>query len=127
MNLFIRLKNILFLKCPKCGKGDFLVGHPYNLSHFNNVKESCNHCNQKFRLEPSFYYGSMYVSYAIGVAIAVATFFLSLVLSFTESIFSKFMLISFVQIILMPYIGAVSKTIWAALFIKPNQRNPKND
>ena len=127
MNLFNRLKAMLFLKCPRCGKGEFLVGHPYNLSHFNNVKDSCSNCNQKFRLEPSFYYGSMYVSYAIGVAIAVATFLLSLELSFTESIFSKFILIAFIQIILMPYIGAVSKTIWAALFIKPDSNKPNND
>ena len=31
----------------------------------------------KYKIEPSFFYGSMYVSYAVGIAFAVAAFIIS--------------------------------------------------
>ena len=111
-----KLYSVLFLKCPKCHKGDLLVQHPYKLSAMNRVNDRCTVCGQKFKLEPSFFYGSMYVSYAIGVAMAVAVFVLGLLLGF-KGMLQYFFAISIVLVILMPYIGALSKSIWAHFFI----------
>ena len=73
-----------------------------------------------YHIEPSFYTGSMYVSYGVGIAIAVAVFMLSII--FNIELGPKELLISIIValIITMPYIGAVSKAIWAHLFIKYN-------
>ena len=38
------------------------------------MNERCSKCNTKYRIEPSFFYGAMYVSYAVGIAFAVAAF-----------------------------------------------------
>jgi len=111
-----KLYSVLFLKCPKCHKGGLLVQHPYKLSAMNKVNEHCAVCGQKFKLEPSFFYGSMYVSYAIGVAVAVAVFVLGWLLGL-KGMLQYFFAISIVLVILMPYIGALSKSIWAHFFI----------
>jgi len=111
-----KLYSSLFLKCPKCHEGNLLTQHPYKLSAMNKVNDCCVVCGQKFKLEPSFFYGSMYVSYAIGVALAVAVFILGLLLGL-NGMLQYFFAISIVLIILMPYIGALSKSIWAHFFI----------
>ena len=90
--------------------------HPYRLRAMNRVNNHCNFCGQKLKLEPSFYYGSMYISYAIGVAIAVAVFVLGM-LAGLEGMIHLFVAITAVLIALMPYIGALAKSIWAHLFI----------
>jgi uncharacterized protein (DUF983 family) len=111
-----KLYSILFLKCPRCHQGAFLQSHPYNLSNFNRVRETCPRCSLKYKIEPSFYYGSMYVSYGVGVAVAVAVYVLTLLLGLELSIMAIFGSIVAALVLLMPWIGAVSKSIWANFF-----------
>ena len=40
------------------------------------MPEHCKVCDLKFEREPSFFYGSMYISYTYGVAVFVAVFVL---------------------------------------------------
>lgn len=111
-----KLYSSLFLKCPRCHKGNLLAKHPYKLSAMNKVNDACAVCGQKFKLEPSFFYGSMYVSYAIGVAVAVAVFVLGMLVGI-ESMLTYFFSMSVVLLVLMPYIGALAKSVWAHFFI----------
>ncbi|MRI02444.1 DUF983 domain-containing protein [Kriegella sp. EG-1] len=113
-----KLYSILFLKCPRCHEGDFLEANPYVLSQFNKVKERCDKCGLKYSIEPSFYYGSMYVSYAVGIAVAVAIFVLTLIFNLNLRPLELFIAIVIGLILSMPYIGAVSKSIWANIFFK---------
>ena len=112
------LYSILALKCPRCRKGDFLEANPYNLTSFNKVKSHCPKCQLKYSIEPSFYTGSMYVSYGLGVALAVAVYVSSVLLNLQLSIFQHFISIVVVLVLAMPYLGAVSKAIWAHFFFK---------
>lgn len=112
------LYSILFLKCPRCHHGDFLEANPYKLSNFNKVKERCPKCELKYSIEPSFYYGSMYVSYAVGIAVAIAVYVLTLLFAMDLQVSHLFILIVSTLVILMPYIAAVSKSIWANFFFK---------
>ena len=113
-----KLYSILFLKCPRCHQGAFLQRHPYHLSSMNRVRETCPECGLKYKIEPSFYYGSMYVSYAVGVAVAVAVYVLIRIFGLEFSIAAIFGTIVGVLVLLMPWIGAVSKAIWANFFFK---------
>lgn len=46
--------------------------HPISkLSKFQEMHEHCPVCNVKFEPEIGFYWGAMYISYAISVAVAV--------------------------------------------------------
>jgi uncharacterized protein (DUF983 family) len=113
-----KLYSIAFMKCPRCHQGPFLESHPYNLRSMNRVRDICPRCGLKYKIEPSFYFGSMYVSYAVGVAVAVAVYVLIYLLGMDLGIAGIFGVIVGVLVVLMPYIGAVSKSIWANFFFK---------
>jgi uncharacterized protein (DUF983 family) len=57
---------MLFNKCPRCHEGEvFESKNPYDLARIFKVHKTCRHCDLKFEKEPSFFYGAMYVSYAL--------------------------------------------------------------
>jgi hypothetical protein len=60
----------------------------------------------------------MYVSYGVGVAVGVAVFVLLTLFGIVLSVGGLFAAIVGALIVLMPWIGAVSKSIWANLFFK---------
>ncbi|MDA9365443.1 DUF983 domain-containing protein [Flavobacteriaceae bacterium] len=95
-----------------------LVSHPYNISKFNKVNEYCSHCQLKFKIEPSFFYGSMYVSYGLGVGISIVIYLLQLFLELALGMIQIFFLITTILAFLTPYINALSKVIWANFFFR---------
>jgi uncharacterized protein (DUF983 family) len=106
------------MRCPKCQEGDFMVSHAYDLSKVGEIHEHCNVCGLKYSKEPGFYYGAMYVAYALGVALFV-TLWVSFNLFFDHvSIGWQIGIIIFATILLAPYLYALSKIIWANMFIK---------
>ena len=112
------LYSVLKSKCPQCNEGKFFVSHPYDLKKVGDIIEYCDCCGLKYEKEPGFYYGAMYVAYAIGVALFV-TFWVSFNLFFKQvSTAWQIGSIVFGTIVLSPYIYALSKIIWANLFIK---------
>jgi len=70
--------SILTMKCPRCRRGPmFKDANPYkklSLKHIFDMHDNCPVCNQKYDMETGFWYGTGYVSYALAVAISVATF-----------------------------------------------------
>lgn len=111
-----KLYSILKLKCPQCHEGSFLERRVYDFSAFTKVRKNCPNCGLNYRLEPSFYYGSMYVAYALGVAVMVAIIALNLLLFETFSFLTAFGMIVGAIIILSPLINALAKIIWANFF-----------
>lgn len=69
----LRLKAFLNQKCPQCYQGNMFVGKTYNLFTFGKVESQCSHCGLHFEVEPGFFTGAMYFSYAINVAIITVT------------------------------------------------------
>jgi len=112
------LYSVLFLKCPRCRQGKFLEAHPYKISKMNHVRDRCPKCDLKYSIEPSFFTGSMYVSYGVGIAFAVATYVILLILGLADNPLTIFIAVVVILALTFPYIGAVSKAIWAHLFIK---------
>jgi hypothetical protein len=43
------------------------------------MKENCSHCGLRYQIEPSFFYGAMYVSYGLNVALGIAAFIVSFI------------------------------------------------
>ena len=58
---------VLQSKCPRCRRGKIFSGSLYGLN-LQRTNETCSHCHMKFEIEPGFFYGAMYVSYAFVVA-----------------------------------------------------------
>ena len=113
-----KLYSIARMKCPRCHEGDFYKGSPYTFSTMGRVNEYCSKCNLKFNMEPSFYHGSYYVVYALGVALFVTVWVLKTIFFPDEG--PKTLLISFfaLLIILSPLFYALSKIIWINIFVK---------
>src|SRR5690625_7536212 len=61
--------SILQCKCPSCLKGKMFryPGNPL-LFKIPKMSEYCAQCKHKFEIEPGFFFGAMYVSYAFAVA-----------------------------------------------------------
>lgn len=113
-----KIYSIFKMKCPQCQEGDFFVSHPYDLKRAGDLHVSCSKCGLKYSKEPGFYYGAMYVNYALGVALFVALW-VSFNLFFPDvSVGWQIGLIIFFTVILTPYMYALSKIIWANFFIK---------
>ncbi len=113
-----KLYSIFKMKCPQCHEGDFFMSHPYDLKKAGDLHENCSNCGLKYYREPGFYYGAMYVNYGLGVALFVA-FWVSFNLFFLDlSVGWQIGLIIFFTVILTPYLYALSKIIWANIFIK---------
>lgn len=113
----MKLYSILFGACPKCHQESMYINNnPYVLSDTLKIHDKCSHCHTKYRMEPSFFYGSMYVSYGVGIAFAVAAFIISYVLVETS------LVVAFIAIVLtlvgfMPIIMRWSRNIWINLFM----------
>ena len=69
-----KLYSILHLTCPFCHKGAFFLSHPYDLKHAGDLHETCPACHRKYEMEPGFYYGAMFVSYALSIAFSLLAF-----------------------------------------------------
>ena len=70
-----KLYSILTGTCPKCHEESmYCEKNPYKLSSIYKMHDTCSHCETKYMIEPSFFYGAMYVSYGVTVAIGVAIF-----------------------------------------------------
>jgi hypothetical protein len=95
-----------------------LVSHPYDFKYLGDVRTECDVCHVKYEREPGFYYGAMYVSYALGVALFFNVWNYSKLWFPWLSAWSQIGLVVFFTIVLSPYLFALSKIIWANMFIK---------
>lgn len=124
-----KLYSILFGACPKCHQESMYINkNAFNLAHTLKIHDHCSHCNTKYRLEPSFFYGSMYVSYGLGIAFAVAAFVISYLFIGT-SLTTAFFAIVGTLVVMMPFIMRWSRNIWINLFMSYDSKlaEPKND
>ena len=113
----MKLYSILFGACPKCHQESmYVIKNPYILTDTLKINDKCSHCNTRYRMEPSFFYGSMYVSYGVGIAFAVIAFITSYIV-FESTLVTAFIAIVLTLIALMPIIMRLSRNIWINLFM----------
>ena len=112
-----KLYSILTGSCPKChAESMYKKSNPYNITAVYDMNERCSVCHTKYKIEPSFFYGAMYVSYGLGVAVAVAAFIISFVF-LNSSMATAFFSIMGALILLMPLNMRLARNIWISFFI----------
>jgi endogenous inhibitor of DNA gyrase (YacG/DUF329 family) len=114
---------VLQCKCPRCRKGNmFVEKNPYKLSRIMKMNENCPVCGQPFELEVGFYYGSGYISYALAVALSVASlvaWWIFIGISVNDNrifywlIFNAVLLLS-----LQPLLMRLARAIWLSFFVR---------
>ncbi|WP_298503703.1 DUF983 domain-containing protein [uncultured Maribacter sp.] len=106
-----KLYSILTGTCPKCHEESmYLDKNPYHLGNILKMHERCSQCNTKYKIEPSFFYGAMYVSYGVGIAFAVAAFVISKLI-LQSGLLTSFFAIIGTLIFFMPIIMRLSRNI----------------
>lgn len=113
-----KLYSILRNKCPQCHEGDFFKYRiSINPKKITKLHDNCPNCNLKYMMEPSFFFGAMYINYGIAVALFVSVFIISK-LFFGLSILQSFITILIVSFLFTPYSLRLSRIIWINLFVK---------
>ncbi|WP_375325468.1 DUF983 domain-containing protein [Flagellimonas sp. GZD32] len=113
-----KLYSILTGSCPRCHEESmYEKSNPYALSKIFKMNDRCSHCDLKYKIEPSFFYGAMYVSYGVGIAFAVAAFVISFLI-FGTTLINTFIAIVGTLIVFMPVIIRLSRNIWINFFVK---------
>jgi uncharacterized protein (DUF983 family) len=112
-----KLNSILTGSCPKCqNESMYSDKNPLHLTKVLKMNQKCSHCGLKYQLEPSFFYGAMYVSYGLNVALGIAAFIVSFVF-FGVSIEQSFLAIVITLIVLFPFVLRLSRNLYINMFI----------
>ena len=115
-----KLYSILTGSCPRChSESMYLYKNPYRPGGLFKMHEKCSQCTTKYKLEPSFFYGAMYVSYAVGIAFAVASFVISYLILGAD-LPATFIAIVGTLVVFLPVIIRLSRNIWINFFIHYN-------
>src|SRR5690606_632505 len=117
-----KLYSIITGTCPVCQEESmYREANPYKLTKIFDMHERCSHCGTKYKIEPSFFFGAMYVSYGLGVAVSVAAFIITYFF-LGGGLMATFLAITVSLIILMPLLIRISRNIWINLFL--NYKKP---
>ena len=112
-----KIYSIFTGKCPDCHSGKMYKNNKvYSISQSLKMHERCSHCKTKFKIEPFFFYGAMYVSYGVGIAVAVAAFTVAHGM-IGLGLKASFIAIVTTLIVMSPLITRVSRNIWINLFL----------
>jgi hypothetical protein len=122
MNFSAKLYSILHNKCPRCHKGSFFISDKaFNLKTFSKMHEKCPVCQEPFEPEPGYYFGAMYVSYAINVAIMVAVWVAcSLLFPQQIGIWGLVGISIIVGLLFTPLTFRYARLIWINMFVRFN-------
>ncbi|MFV0249056.1 MAG: DUF983 domain-containing protein [Tenacibaculum sp.] len=119
-----KLYSIFRNKCPRCQEGDFFKYKiSFNPKKLSVLHANCPNCNLKYMMEPSFFFGAMYVNYALAVVLCIAIFIVSKLI-LRLSILHSFIAVVVVSLLLIPLSLRLSRIIWINFFVP--YKKPKN-
>lgn len=112
-----KLNSILTGSCPKCQEESMYVEqNPYKLGSIFEMHSTCSHCGTRYKMEPSFFYGAMYVSYGVSIAVGVASFIIANVFV-GLGLLHSFIAIVATLFLTYPLVLRVSRNIWINMFV----------
>ncbi|MTG96922.1 MULTISPECIES: DUF983 domain-containing protein [Myroides] len=120
------INKVLSGKCPNCGKEKLFhdKGNPITFRMPKMTKE-CGSCGYNFHRETGFYFGAMYVSYALTVAEMVTVMVLRLLLNelfgTNISMLQAFIAIVVVVFVLWTFNYRVARIMWLNMFYKKDE------
>lgn len=115
------LLRILTEKCPKCSKGQVFSkkGNVLFLS-MPKMNPNCPHCHHKFEKEPGYFFGSMFVSYALIVGEMIVFFLIAYL--FIKSFVTILILMGIITLLGSTFNFRLSRMIWMYLLDGPNRK-----
>jgi len=112
-----KINSIINGTCPRCQKECMYVNaNPYIVYDVIKMREKCSICGLKYQMEPSFFYGAMYVSYGLSVGIGVVVFVIVKLLLQCNLVQTFIAMVASI-LILYPIILRISRNIWINMFV----------
>ena len=112
-----KLNGIIFNKCPRCLQTKlFVYKNPYNLKHTTDMHKKCSNCGCTFEKENWFYFGAMYASYGLNVALGVILWFFYYLFFWDLPLHYYLIVLSFSILLLFPVIVRKARVMWLNLF-----------
>lgn len=113
-------------KCPRCRRGPMFTHnsayHSLKIDTILAMPDNCPVCGQKYDLEPGFWYGTGYVSYALAFAMSVTTFvawYVIIGMSINDSrVFWWLGLNSVFLVLLQPWLMRLSRVVYLRFFVQ---------
>lgn len=65
-----KFSSMLNCKCPRCQEGDVFVNTTWSRK-YTEMHKNCPKCGLRYEYELGFFWGAMYIGYALSVAISV--------------------------------------------------------
>ncbi|CAM3980764.1 MULTISPECIES: DUF983 domain-containing protein [Flavobacterium] len=120
-----KLNSILTGTCPKCqNESMYLDQNVLHLGKILKMHENCSHCGLRYQIEPSFFYGAMYVSYGLNVGIGIAAFIISFLI-FGSSLKVAFIAIVASMILSFPIVLRWARNIYINMFVSYDPKTNK--
>ncbi|MFS4467510.1 DUF983 domain-containing protein [Maribacter sp. 2210JD10-5] len=120
-----KLYSILTGSCPVCHSDNmYLTSNPYHINTVLKMHERCKICKTKYKIEPSFFFGAMYVSYGVGLVFAGSAFVVAYLI-FKLSILTSYGIIVFIMVLALPIILRLSRNIWINIFMSYDKNSVK--
>lgn len=114
-----RIGAIWGLKCPACRRGNLF--RPVNkFTDLFEMHDNCPNCDQQYELEIGFYWGAMYVAYALSSAASLGSTLLFMFI-FDLSMMTSFVLMFLLVMLVSPSIFRLARSIWLHAFVKKKE------
>ena len=121
------LTSVFRNRCPRCNKGKvFVTDNAFNLKRFADMYPTCSCCGERYEREPGYFYGAMYVSYALTVGWFIVTWAINSFFIHAGT-WSYIAFIAISMVLLMTLTMRVSRLIWLNLFTRYDETKAKCD
>ena len=107
---------LLKQRCPRCHEGDVFKYPVGKISKFAQMHDKCPDCQQWYEPEPGFYFGAMFIAYALFIAMVV-TVSTVLYMAFNNPPFNVYIIVIVIfNVLLLPLIFRYSRLIFLYAF-----------
>lgn len=121
--------SLFTMRCPRCRRGIIYKSRNaykhLSLSHIFDINDKCPVCKQKFELEPGFWMGTAYVSYAVAICIStvslIAWWLIIGISVYDDRVFYWLIFNGASILILQPWIMRLSRVIYLYMIVKYNK------
>ncbi|MFK7798434.1 MAG: DUF983 domain-containing protein [Aureispira sp.] len=112
-----KLYSISRFKCPRCHEGDLYKTSLSSMQGIYNMHEECPHCQQRFEMEPGFYWGAMYIGYGLSSGYMLTAMVICL-FAFGFTVNQSFAAAIAGGVIIVPLIARLARAIWINIYVK---------
>lgn len=111
-----KFKAITEGKCPQCRSGKMFKYPPLNIKRFSVMHDNCPCCKLAFCVEPGFFIGAMYISYALAVGLVIVVELVVYGLFGYLPLWINSVMITSCVILFLPWIFRFSRILFLHLF-----------